>query len=319
MPILIVDDSLFARRRLRALLERAGYTVCEADGGAAALHMLNEIVPELITVDLLMPDMDGLELIRRIRAIYPALPILVHSADIQQATAAAALAAGASAFVGKTSSTEEFLTTAHQLIASAGLKMSDAQRDAFTEMMNIAMGQAAAALGNLLNCHVALSVPHVQCMDTAMLRAFLDRAASRLGALVTQRHSGLLNGVAALILPALHAASLVRLLLHTERELAQLSPAEQTVLAEVGNIILNSALARLGDTMGSRLQIGLPSVTLDLASTAAAELLFSSAPNVRHAIVLLSRLMIGETELTVYIVLLLPHADVERLLTRLNA
>lgn len=317
MPVLIVDDSQFARRRLRGILERAGYQVCEADGGAAALQMLDEIVPELVTVDLLMPDMDGLELIRRIRAIYSTLPVLVHSADIQQATAAAALAAGASAFVGKTASMEEFITTVNRLISSAGLKMTDAQRDAFTEMMNIAMGQAAAALGNLLARRVVLSVPHVQCMDTTMLRAFLDQETRRVGALVTQRHSGLLNGVTALILPALHASLLVRLLLNTERELTRLSSAEQTVLAEVGNIILNSALARLGDTMGGRLQIGLPSVALDLESTAAAELLFSSAPNVRHAIVLLSRLAIGEAELAAYIVLLLPHPDIERLLEHL--
>ncbi|MEJ5199803.1 MAG: response regulator [Anaerolineae bacterium] len=317
MPVLIVDDSQFARRRLRGILERAGYQVCEADGGAAALQMLDEIVPELVTVDLLMPDMDGLELIRRIRAIYSTLPVLVHSADIQQATAAAALAAGASAFVGKTASMEEFITTVNRLISSAGLKMTDAQRDAFTEMMNIAMGQAAAALGNLLARRVVLSVPHVQCMDTTTLCAFLDWEARRVGALVTQRHSGLLSGVTALILPALHASLLVRLLLNTERELTRLSSAEQTVLAEVGNIILNSALARLGDTMGGRLQIGLPSVALDLESTAAAELLFSSAPNVRHAIVLLSRLAIGEAELAAYIVLLLPHPDIERLLEHL--
>ncbi len=185
--------------------------------------------------------------------------------------------------------------------------------------MNIAMGQAGTALSNLLDRPVALSVPHVQFMDATTLCVFLNREVHRAGALVTQRYSGLLDGVIALVLPVSHAALLVRLLLNTERELTQLSPAEQTVLAEIGNIILNSALARLGDTMGGRLRIGLPSIALELESTATAELLFSSAPHMHHAIVFLSRLVISETELTAHIVLLLSYTDVERLLKQLSA
>jgi len=76
-------------------------------------------------------------------------------------------------------------------------------------------------------------------------------------------------------------------------------------------------LARLGDEMGGRLQISLPSVALNLTAAAAAGLLFNSAPGILHAIVILSRLTIGEAELTPYIILLLPGADVKRLLERL--
>ena len=317
MSILIVDDSAFARKRLRGILEGAGYEVHEAGGGSAALQMLSEITPELITVDLLMPDMDGLELIRRIRETHPTLPLLVHSADIQHATAGAALAAGASAFVGKTSRPDEVVDAVRRLLAVPEIAISDVQRDAFMEMMNIAMGQAAVALNTLLERPVELCVPHIQIVEAVGLRAFFDSEMQQVGALVIQRHTGPLNGLAALALPDRHAALLMRLLLKTARDLAQLSPAEQTVLAEVGNIILNATLARLGDEMGGRLQISLPSVALNLTAAAAAGLLFNSAPGILHAIVILSRLTIGEAELTPYIILLLPGADVKRLLERL--
>lgn len=318
MTILIVYDSAFARKRLREILEGAGYKVQEADGGPAALQMLNEIAPELITVDLLMPEMDGLELIRRIRATRPTVPILVHSADIQHATAGAALAAGASAFIGKTSRPAEVVEAVRRLLAVPQIALSAMQRDAFTEMMNIAVGQAALALNTLLERPVELCVPHVQIVEATGLRAFFEREMEQVGALVIQRHTGPLNGLAALALPDRHAALLIRLLLKATRDLAQLSPTEQAALAEVGNIILNATLARLGDEMGGRLQISLPSVALNLTTDAATELLFSSAPGIYHAIVILSRLTIGEAELTAYIVLLLPGADVERLLERLN-
>lgn len=320
MRVLIVDDSPFARRRLRSLLEGAGYKVDEADSGPTALRALaaGTTVADLITVDLLMPVMDGLELIRRIRVDYPALPILAHSADTQQATADAARAAGADEFISKTARPDEILAAVRQLTASQPLALSAAQYDAFMEMMNLAMGQAANALGGLLERRVAMHVSRVQLMEAAELDDFLDREARQIGALVMQRFAGPLNGLAGLILPAPHAAQLVRALLDATRDLAQLSSAEQTVLAEVGNIILNAALAQLGDQICCRLQIGLPTVTLNLPAHAAADSLFAVAVGARHAIVLLSQLSIGDAELVAHIVLLLPQADVERLLTSLG-
>ncbi len=318
MPILLVDDSAFARKRVRRLLERAGYDVVEAEDGATALRLLAEDIPDLIVMDLLMPEMDGMELLGRVRNSYPALPVLVHTADVQRTTSAAAIAAGATAVVPKTAPPDEIVATVRQLLASAAFHLSPAQQDAFMETMNIAMGQAADALASLLERHVTVRVPRVQMMEADGLCAFLAAETPQVGALIMQRFIGVLNGLAALILPHTHAALLVRLLIDVTRELEQLSSAERTVLTEVGNVILNAALARLGDQMESRLQVSLPSVALNQSAAATAELLFSTAIGARQAIVLLSHLTIGEAELVAYIVLLLSQADVQRLLTQLG-
>jgi CheY-like chemotaxis protein len=98
---LIVDDSAFTRSIHRKLLADAGYESLDADGGPAAMTILENETVDAILLDLLMPDEDGVELITRVRDVQPSLPILVCSADKQQPRQREALAAGATAFVGK--------------------------------------------------------------------------------------------------------------------------------------------------------------------------------------------------------------------------
>jgi len=59
MSILIVDDNMFVREMLKDLLEHNGYTVALADGGVSALQKIKETKPQLVVLDLMMPDMDG--------------------------------------------------------------------------------------------------------------------------------------------------------------------------------------------------------------------------------------------------------------------
>src|SRR3984957_9156427 len=97
MPkILIVDDEPDERFLIRRMFERAGHEVVEADNGAAALDIVRESPPDLVVTDMMMPVMDGAELIRRLRC-EPAtagIPILVASSDSH-------LAVGADAVIAK--------------------------------------------------------------------------------------------------------------------------------------------------------------------------------------------------------------------------
>lgn len=79
--ILIVDDSEQTLLLLRIMLERVGYKVQTANNGADALARLNEMTPDLIVTDLMMPGMDGVELTRAIRGrtATRATPILLRS------------------------------------------------------------------------------------------------------------------------------------------------------------------------------------------------------------------------------------------------
>jgi DNA-binding response OmpR family regulator len=76
---LVVDDDSMAREILKRILEHAGFEVLTAAGGAEALRRLQEGIPHLVVVDLMMPEMDGFELCRRIKS-HMDVPIVILSA-----------------------------------------------------------------------------------------------------------------------------------------------------------------------------------------------------------------------------------------------
>jgi two-component system chemotaxis response regulator CheY len=99
--ILVVDDSNLARRAARAILEEAGHVVIEAQDGLAAIERYFLDKPELVLLDVTMRDMDGLEVLKRIRAIDPEARIVFVTADVQSSTREMAAAGGAGGFVVK--------------------------------------------------------------------------------------------------------------------------------------------------------------------------------------------------------------------------
>lgn len=100
--LLIVDDSAFERRCIaRLLADFDGLRAEFAAGGVAALQALERDPPDLILTDLVMPDVDGLELVRRAREMRPGLPILLMTAFGGEDEAVQALRAGASDYISK--------------------------------------------------------------------------------------------------------------------------------------------------------------------------------------------------------------------------
>jgi two-component system response regulator (stage 0 sporulation protein F) len=78
--ILVVDDEADIRLLYREELQEAGYEVAVAKDGHEALRMVQKNRPDLMTVDMKMPGMDGIELLRRVREIYRDLPIIICTA-----------------------------------------------------------------------------------------------------------------------------------------------------------------------------------------------------------------------------------------------
>lgn len=99
---MIVDDAMFMRKMLTDILVKQGHTVvCEASNGEEAVTMYKTHKPELVTMDITMPVMDGIEAVKRIRAADPQAVILMFSAMGQQAMVIDAIQAGAKDFIVK--------------------------------------------------------------------------------------------------------------------------------------------------------------------------------------------------------------------------
>ncbi|HVX14323.1 MAG TPA: response regulator [Pirellulales bacterium] len=119
MPsVLVVDDSPVDRRLATRLLSKGTtLTVDTADNGLAALESLKRCQPDLVVTDLQMPELDGLGLIRRIRAQHPHVPVVLMTAHGSEDLAVEALEAGAASYVPKSVLPDKLLDTVEQVLS----------------------------------------------------------------------------------------------------------------------------------------------------------------------------------------------------------
>ncbi|GAA0866671.1 response regulator [Paraclostridium tenue] len=100
--VLIVDDAAFMRMSIRKMLEENGFEVVgEAENGVMAIEKYQELQPEVVTMDITMPEMDGLEALREIKKLDPAASIVMVSALGQEARMKEAIIYGAKGFIVK--------------------------------------------------------------------------------------------------------------------------------------------------------------------------------------------------------------------------
>lgn len=100
--ILIVDDAAFMRMMIRDILTKNGFEVVgEAQDGAQAVEKFKELHPDLITMDITMPEMDGIAALKEIKKMDPNAKVIMCSAMGQQAMVIDAIQAGAKDFIVK--------------------------------------------------------------------------------------------------------------------------------------------------------------------------------------------------------------------------
>lgn len=100
--VLIVDDAAFMRMMLRDILAKNGFEVVgEADNGKVAVQMYGELKPDVVTMDITMPEMDGIAAVKEIKASDPNAKVVMVSAMGQQAMVIEAIRSGAADFIVK--------------------------------------------------------------------------------------------------------------------------------------------------------------------------------------------------------------------------
>ena len=118
--ILIADDSELIRQQVRKILESdQQIEVCaEAQDGAEAVRMARQYRPDLILMDVFMPEMSGLEALCEIKRTAPNLPVVIITIDDSGDLPVESRNAGADAFVLKAKGSVELLPTIHKLLSS---------------------------------------------------------------------------------------------------------------------------------------------------------------------------------------------------------
>ena len=117
-PVLLVDDDAGMRELVRLQLEREGYAVQEAASAAEALAAIESRTPDLILLDVMMPHVDGWEMLRQIQERYGfgSIPVLMFSGQVAEAGEGQAVSSGARGFIGKGFDPDELVEQAKAIL-----------------------------------------------------------------------------------------------------------------------------------------------------------------------------------------------------------
>ncbi|KRC30983.1 hypothetical protein [Acidovorax sp. Root219] len=138
-------------------------------------------------------------------------------------------------------------------------KLDAEQIDALSEIFNIGVGKAAAAMGDLMHDEVLLSVPHVSIFTVSEAAQQLGTAGSTMYG-VRQPFRGVFNGDALLIFPGDKSLEIVRIVAGQSLPGEDLSAIEQDAMTELGNVMLSACLATLADLLGNEFELSPPRV-----------------------------------------------------------
>ncbi|NLY19223.1 MAG: response regulator [Clostridiaceae bacterium] len=115
--ILIVDDAAFMRMMIKDILTKNGYTVIgEAENGIKAIEKYKELSPDLVIMDITMPEMDGIQAVKQIKSINADSKIIMCSAMGQQAMVIESIQAGARDFIVKPFQAERVIEAVKKVV-----------------------------------------------------------------------------------------------------------------------------------------------------------------------------------------------------------
>ena len=115
--ILICDDAAFMRMMIKDILTKNGYNIAgEAENGAKAVEKYAELKPDLVLMDITMPEMDGIEALKKIKASDPNASIIMCSAMGQQAMVIESIQSGAKDFIVKPFQADRVLEAVQKVV-----------------------------------------------------------------------------------------------------------------------------------------------------------------------------------------------------------
>ena len=115
--ILVCDDAAFMRMMIKNTLTKGGYNIAgEAENGAKAVEKYKELSPDLVLMDITMPEMDGIQALKEIKKLDPNAKVIMCSAMGQQAMVVESIQAGARDFIVKPSQEDRVLEAVKKVV-----------------------------------------------------------------------------------------------------------------------------------------------------------------------------------------------------------
>jgi len=200
------------------------------------------------------------------------------------------------------------------------VELTPLQSDALREMMNIASGQAANALAQLLHARAQMSVIQLLILQQATIRTFVAQNVQSNGSLIKMPFEGTIRGAAALMIPNHEVSTLLHMVQHHPDTPPNLRASPHDLLQEFGNIILNASIGTLSNILQTRISYRLPTVWLELDRAALLDRLLPTLPQVNGlGILLVNSLEVlrAQIRLLVFVLLIMPGQEVQKAVERL--
>ncbi len=264
VSLLICDDSSLARKQLLQALP-AGWSVevSQAATGLEALERIRQGGVEVLLLDLTMPELDGYQMLAQLREERLSCKTIVISADVQDEAVRRVLELGALAFIRKPADPVHL----HQTLASLGL-LNDLPalvdrskgesigfRDAFREVVNVAMGRAAALLARVLGVFIQLPIPNVNLLEAGELHmALADAARGETLTAVCQGYIG--GGIAGEALLLFHDSEVADM----ARLMRRQNYREMEMLLDLSSLLISACLSGIAEQIEVVFSQGHPQV-----------------------------------------------------------
>lgn len=266
VSLLVCDDSAMARKQLlRALPSTWPVRVTQASDGRAGLEVLRRGGVDLVMLDLTMPELDGYQVLTSMREEGLRTQVIVISGDVQEEAVRRVMALGALAFLKKPVDAQElglvlarlgFLSQVREIPGAALTPTSPVSfRETFQEVVNVAMGQAAALLAKVLGVYVRLPVPNVNILEPGELQmALTDAQGDARLTVVSQGYvAGAIAGEALLVFHDADTADVARLM-GWQQEQASLTE----MLLDLACVLIGACLGGIAEQLDTPFSMGHP-------------------------------------------------------------
>ncbi len=192
-------------------------------------------------------------------------------------------------------------------------RLTDSQKDALVELLNIAFGRAAASLSKLTGHRVQLEVPQISMCPIDELADYLRPVISEDLASVHQIFSGPVVGDAFMILDGRSAAILKELLTNEPAMPLEIDASAREVVTEVGNILLNACLGTFGNVLKVQVSFSVPHLSLESLEGVLGSVNVGHE-GLRYALIIHAAFRLRGSSLTGYVVIVLSVGSIDRLL-----
>jgi len=300
VKVLVADDSVLTRTMLKNILIENGYQVDEAVNGNEAVSRYEKIKPDLVLMDLLMPEKDGLSAIKDIISKDSSAKIVVCSADVQDFRVLKAIEAGASDYITKPFDKEKIIAVTEKCLKSAAL--DEIRQDVTTErailkdFIKNGLMRGIQALSKMVNKKVKVSISDFRSIELPDIPGYIGTEC--IG--VNYKLTGTNKGTAVLLIPRQSAYDIASDIMGDISD--DTEGTVSSVFNEMGNVFINSFLSTFSDLLDIKITFDAPEdVTQDTILEKLNSIEFASP--VSQAYMVKGKYFIDELEFNMFLIL----------------